>query len=194
MDKSADNHSRSDEELVLLTLQNEVYYADLIERYQGKLRRYIRRISNFPEEDIDDILQDIFIKAYQNLNDFDRKLKFSSWIYRITHNEVISKYRKYKARPQNIIAVDDEKIINKFAADINISEDIDKNYLKKALVKVLQTLERKYREILVLRYFEDKSYEEISDILRKPVNTIGTLLKRAKEKLRLAILNSDTKF
>ncbi|MFC1617854.1 RNA polymerase sigma factor [Patescibacteria group bacterium] len=192
--KTAGHSGKTDEELVLLTLQDQENYIYLIERYEEKLKRYIRRISNFCEDDIADILQDIFIKAYRNLRDFDRKLKFSSWIYRIAHNEVISKFRKYKARPQSVIAVDDAKVINKFAAEIDIEDGLDKEYLAKKMKVVFGKLDRKYREVLVLRFFEDKSYEEISDILRKSTGSVGTLVKRAKEKLKKEIKKSKTKF
>ena len=87
---------KTDAELVELALENQAYFSDIVYRYQTKLTYYIRRLSNFPDEEIEDILQDVFIKVYKNLNDFDQSLKFSSWIYRITHNEVISKYRKIK--------------------------------------------------------------------------------------------------
>lgn len=182
---------KTDEELVVLTLKNQDYFVYLINRYKDKLFRYIRRISRFCDEDIADVLQEVFIKVYQNLNDFDRTLKFSSWIYRITHNEVISFFRKVKARPESVIAVDDAKIINYFALEVDLADDLDKEYLKKSFGNFLVNLAPKYREVIVLRYFEDKSYEEISHILKKSVSSVGTLLRRAKMKLKREIENSN---
>ncbi|MDD5489902.1 MAG: sigma-70 family RNA polymerase sigma factor, partial [Candidatus Moranbacteria bacterium] len=78
---------KTDEEMVALTLKNQDYFACLVERYEPKLMRYIRRISAATQEDAEDLLQDVFVKVYRNLNDFDQKLKFSSWIYRIAHNQ-----------------------------------------------------------------------------------------------------------
>jgi len=187
----AEQQDKSDEELVLDTLKNEDFYGVLIERYQSKLTRYVRRISNFSDDDIEDVLQNVFIKAYRNLNDFDRDLKFSSWIYRITHNEVISQFRKRQARPQNVIAVEDEKVINRFSANIDLEKDIDNAFLSKNIVKALARVAPKYREILVLRFMEDKSYEEISNILKKPVSTVGTMLRRAKEKLKHQVAKAN---
>jgi len=91
-----------DEDLVKLTLEKQDNFLYLIKRYEAKLSRYIRRIAGLNKEDTEDILQEVFIKVYQNLNSFDKDLKFSSWIYRITHNEVIDSYRKKQARPQEI--------------------------------------------------------------------------------------------
>ena len=90
----------TDEQLLELAKTNEQAFACLVDRYEKKLLSYIMRISNVNLQEAEDILQDAFIKAYTNINDFDSKLKFSSWMYRITHNEVISAYRKRKARPQ----------------------------------------------------------------------------------------------
>lgn len=178
---------KTDEELVSLSLQNKDAFGYLVNRYQAKLGRYIRRISKFDEEETADVLQDVFIKAYLNLNDFDKKLKFSAWIYRITHNQVISQYRHLKVRPQAVIAVDDESVANKFTDGVDLERELDQKYSTATVRAALQKLPYKYQEVLVLRYLEDKSYEEISAILRKPVNTVGTLINRAKKELEQLI-------
>jgi RNA polymerase sigma-70 factor, ECF subfamily len=188
MVKTAHNRHQTDAELVLLTLQNQEYYAYLMDRYTDKLSRYIRRLSNFSDEDIEDVLQNVFLKAYKNLNEFDQKLKFSSWIYRITHNEVISQFRKNRIRPQTVIAVDDVKIINKFAADIDMPRELDQKFLTREYSNFLSNLSAKYREVLILRYLEDKSYEEIADILKTSTGSVGTLISRAKQKLKKEVL------
>ena len=173
-----------------LSLQNKDAFAYLVNRYQAKLARYIRRISKFDEDETADILQDVFIKAYLNLNDFDKRLKFSAWIYRITHNQVISQYRRLKVRPQAVIAVDDESIANRFTDGVDLAHDLDQKYSTTAVRTGLQKLPYKYQEVLVLRYLEEKSYEEISAILRKPVATVGTLINRAKKELQ-QLINKD---
>ncbi|PIU78076.1 MAG: hypothetical protein COS72_03485, partial [Candidatus Moranbacteria bacterium CG06_land_8_20_14_3_00_43_56] len=91
---------KTDEELVALTLKNQDFFSCIVERYEAKLTRYIRRISAATQEDAEDLLQEIFVKVYRNLYGFDPSLKFSSWIYRIAHNQVISQWRKTKSRPQ----------------------------------------------------------------------------------------------
>jgi RNA polymerase sigma-70 factor (ECF subfamily) len=150
-----------------------------VERYEKKLLSYIIRISGFSREDAEDILQEVFIKTYVNLNSFDSKLKFSSWVYRITHNEVINGYRKKKARPQSAMDLDDE-FLNNLASDMRTDGHIDGLYLKENMKSVMEQMEPKYREVLVLRFWEDKDYSEISDILKKPMGTVATLLSRAK--------------
>ena len=171
--------SKTDEELVKLALKNQDYFGCIVGRYEKKLLAYIIRISGFSKEDGEDVLQEVFIKTYVNLNSFDDKLKFSSWIYRITHNEVINNYRKKKARPESVMDLDDE-FLNNLASDLKTDGHIDMQYLRDNMKKVLVKIEPKYREVLVLRFWEDKDYSEISDILKKPMGTVATLLSRAK--------------
>lgn len=173
---------KNDCEIVALSLKNSDYFAILIERYEKKFFHYIGRLCNSSKEDIEDLIQEIFIKIYRNLNDFDTSLKFSSWAYRIAHNEVISHYRKIKARPQLVDLKPDLIISDKIKDDF--ATFLDKSLNKKKILEILVTLDIKYKEVLVLRFFEEKSYDEISDILRKPPGTIATLLNRAKKQFK----------
>ncbi|MFH0892438.1 MAG: RNA polymerase sigma factor [Candidatus Falkowbacteria bacterium] len=175
---------KTDQELVALTLENQGNFLYLLKRYEDKLKRYILRISNVSGEEAEDILQDTFIKVYQNLNDFDPSLKFSSWIYRITHNEVISHHRRRQARPEGYRMEISEELANKLAADLDTEREIDLGLLRDNLEAALLNIDEKYREVIILKFFEGLDYREISDVLKKPVGTIGTLINRAKNKLR----------
>lgn len=182
----------SDEELVKLTLADQEIFLHIIKRYEIKLGYYIKRISGLGKEDIEDILQEVFIKAYQNLNNFDQGLKFSSWIYRIAHNEVISNWRKRKSRPENVIW-DAEKVLDNIVADFDISQDIDRDILSKNMEGIFSKMDIKYREVLVLKFIEDKNYQEISDILKKPMGTVATLINRAKKQFKQKLEESQVK-
>jgi RNA polymerase sigma-70 factor, ECF subfamily len=190
------NHqTTSDEELIALTLNDPSHYALIVKRYEDKLTRYVRRIAFLAREDVEDILQEVFLKTYRNINDFDRDLKFSSWIYRIAHNETVSHLRKIKARPHIIAETADEtdqEIIQNIRADTNLEFEMDKKNLKKTMLKTIQSLDEKYRTVLILRYFEDKDYREISDILKRPVGTVSVLLNRAKTKLKEEIIKNQS--
>ncbi len=171
---------KKDEDLVFLILKNQDYFLCLVKKYENKLFNYIRRISNFKKEEIEDILQDIFIKVYKNLNNFDQGLKFSSWIYRIAHNQVISNFRKIKSRPQ-LVWDEDENILRNISSEFSIEENIDQVLFQKNINNILNKLDNKYREILILKFLEEKNYKEISDILKKPMGTVATLINRAKK-------------
>ncbi|MFA6307288.1 MAG: RNA polymerase sigma factor [Patescibacteria group bacterium] len=182
----------SDAELVKLTLEKQDNFLYLIRRYEAKLSRYIKRIAGLAKEDIEDVLQEVFIKTYQNINSFDKDLKFSSWIYRIAHNEVIDNYRKKQVRPQEI-SYDSESILNNIISRADISKELDNKYLRVNINKVLDSLDLKYREVLVLKFLEEKEYKEISDILKKPMGTIATLISRAKKQFLQKIEEQDIK-
>ena len=190
---SSDNHDNlSDEELVKLTLNKQDNFLYLIQRYEAKLGRYIKRIAGLNKEDTEDILQEVFIKTYQNINSFDKGLKFSSWIYRIAHNEVIDNYRKKQARPQEM-TFDTENILNNLASELDISKNIDHKYLQANISQVLNSLDLKYREVLILKFLEEKEYKEISDILKKPMGTVATLISRAKKQFLQKMKEQDIK-
>jgi RNA polymerase sigma-70 factor (ECF subfamily) len=172
---------KSDEEIVRLTLLDQEYFLHIIKRYKDKLFRYVMRISNLDEEGVEDVLQDVFLKVYQNLNDFDDSLKFSSWIYRITHNQVISNFRKLKARPQKAGFDLDDDLVKNLASELDLIKEFDAKLLEQQIASVLERLDTKYKEVLVLKFLEEKSYNEISDIIRKPVGTVGSLINRAKK-------------
>ena len=178
----------SDEQLVQLSLKDQDSFYYLIELYEPKILRYIKRITNISPEESEDLLQEIFIKVYRNLNRFNRKLKFSSWVYRIAHNEIINQYRKKKSYSATIDLFTENDDTDHLAGFIGEALDIDNDYISRENAEkvraALAKLPDKYREVLILRYFEDQSYKEISDILRKPAGTVATLINRAKSKFR----------
>jgi RNA polymerase sigma-70 factor (ECF subfamily) len=176
---------KTDNELVELALRDNASYRYLIERYHPKLFRYVVRLARLPKEDAEDILQEVFVKAYVNLNDYDLNLKFSSWIYRIAHNETVSFLRRAASRPKAAYFDPEfEAEEDRLKADIDLAEEADQRFRAEKIRAALATIDRKYQTVLILKYLEDKSYEEMSDILKKPPGTIATLLNRAKKKLK----------
>ena len=179
--------TRTDNEIVAIALNDADVFAVLVQRYEKKLFRYIFRISGFCRETIEDLLQEIFIKVYQNLNDFNDQFSFSSWIYRITHNVTVSHLRDGK-KDMNVLSIEDEdsakSLIELLPADVDLPKEFDRKNLSKELQKALMKIPDKYREVLVLFYIEGKSYKEISDILKRSINSVSVLINRAKMKLK----------
>ncbi len=178
----------SDEEVVRMTLREPNQYGLLMERYEPKLKRYITRLGIRNPEDQLDVLQEIFIKAYRNLNGFDTDLSFSSWIYRIAHNEAVSFYRKQNVRPEGHLVADGDQVFD-FLPSKQAGDDVlfDTKINAAEIQRALLELEPKYREPIILRYFEHKEYDEISDILEIPIGSVGTLLHRGKKRLKSVI-------
>lgn len=183
----------SDEELVKLTLENQDNFLYLVDRYKGRLLSYIWRLTNIDPEEAEDILQEVFIKVYLNLNDFNEDLKFSSWIYRITHNQVISHHRRLKARPEGYSINIEDAAARNLAADIDIMAGVDTHILQAKVNQVLSQLDDKYREILVLKFLEEKNYQEISDIIKKPLGTVASMMNKAKQKFKQESEKQDWK-
>lgn len=193
MEKEQEEQNLSDENLAGLSLKNQKYFLFLVNRYQDKLKNYIRRLTNIREEDIEDLLQEIFIKVYVNLNDFDRDLRFSSWIYRIAHNQVISHHRKISVRPEGSAVSIDGSAALQLAADIDLNMNVDEAILKEEVAKVLRILDPSLREVLVLKFLEEKNYQEISDILKKPLGTVASLINRAKKEFAAEFSRQQSK-
>lgn len=177
--------SLTDTEIIKKTLEDSAYFEYIIDRYEAKLLNYIMRSLDIYYEDAENILQEIFIKVYKNLNEFNPSLSFGSWIYRISHNHIIDYYRKNSKIEK--FSIDDEAyslLIENIKSELNPLVDLSRKETKEIVTKALQSIKKEYREILVLKFLEDKSYEEIGDILRMPIWTVGTLVNRAKTQIK----------
>lgn len=160
--------------------KDQELYAILVRRYEDKLTRYASVLISVDEE-ASDIVQDAFIKAFRNLNGFNTKQKFSAWIYRIVHNEAINHVKKYR----RFISLDANNWVEKWAHYSEKHDELfDQDQLRKAMKKCLDQLPVEYKEPLALYYYEEKSYEEIAEILRMPVPSVGTRIHRAKKLLQ----------
>ncbi len=177
--------AKPDEEVVFLALKDKEAFAVLVGRYAERLKRYIRRLGVFRQEDLEDILQNVFLKAYRNLNDFDVQLRFSSWIYRIAHNETMGFFRSRSVRLEKVMLTEEgEALFDDIPTALDVQRDVERGLDAAHIAEALYALEPKYREVIVLRYFEEREYTEISDILRIPMGTVGTLIGRAKKRLQ----------
>ena len=185
-----DIKNKTDNELVALVRQDPEYLSHIIDRYKAKLGKYIKRRTNIGAHDIEDLLQDIFIKVYVNINEYDDKLVFSSWIYRITHNYMIDWLRKNKKYVNFSIDDDENRLVFILEDESQRIEDkynsLDKEQLD-ILKRELNNIPIDYKEIIILKFFEDKAYDEISDILKISVNSVGVKINRAKKILKQKI-------
>ncbi|MFZ2621335.1 MAG: RNA polymerase sigma factor [Minisyncoccia bacterium] len=172
----------SDEDLAKLVQEGDSEkFGILMERYQAKLFRYGKKfLSN--EDNIEDVVQDVFIKTYQNIQSFDISQRFSPWIYRIAHNTYINALKKHSLGP--LYLFDFDTLVSHTVVDDPETKEREQKEMKEIVDKGLSKIEPKYREILVLYYIEDLSYKEISEILHIPIGTVGIRLLRAKNILK----------
>ena len=185
---------KKDEEIIEMVLKNPDFYAEIISRYQDKINRYICRISAIAKDDVEDLVQDVFLSAYENLNSFDPDLSFSSWIYRIAHNKTINFWKKHEREFGNISVEDNAFIVDSIFFESSVDLDIEKIENKSQVQKVLQRMSVKYREVLILKFLEHKDYKEMSDILQKPMGSIATLVNRAKKQFKKEMEKMEDEF
>jgi RNA polymerase sigma-70 factor (ECF subfamily) len=167
----------TDEEIVeKIRTSNQDLYVVIIDRYQKKLVRYVNNLVKNEDKAID-VVQESFIKAFVNLNNFNIEKKFSSWIYRIAHNQAINLAKKYQK---------ETPLLEDW--DFKSSDDIEKDFEQKEIIenveKCLKEIPLLYSEPLSLYYIDEKSYEEISDILRIPIGTVTIRINRAKKLMK----------
>lgn len=175
-----DRDSLTDEEIVTTVIAGDVNsYGDLMARYEQKLIRYVIYLAR-DQISAQDVVQETMIKAYQNLRNYNSKYKFSSWIYRIAHNEAMNAIKKDRRINRNI----DIETISDHGRESDVMHEIDRAILRTDLNVCLKKLDVKYREILMLQYFENMKYTEIADVLRIPTSTVGVRASRAKNKLK----------
>ena len=164
----------TDEEIVEKVRSNDRnLYAVIIERYKNKLLRYAENLIH-DEDRASHIVQDSLVKAYINLNGFNTKKKFSSWLYRIVHNESMNSLKKYKSEVPMLDDFD-------FESEENITKEFEQKETVIHVEKCLKSIPLIYSEPLSLYYLDEKSYEEISDILRIPMGTVAIRMSRAKK-------------
>jgi len=177
----------SDEQLAeMVRNQDQELYSEIVARYQEKLLRYANYLLQ-ERNKAQDVVQEAFIKAFVNLYGFNTKKKFSSWIYRITHNEAINYIKKH----QKEIPLDTNHWLANKKDNSNLEEDFHQKELQQAILASIKELPIIYREPLTLYYLEKKSYNEISDILRLPLGTLSTRINRAKKYLRKIYENRE---
>lgn len=169
-----ENEELSDEEIVKkVRTSDQELYSVIIQRYQNKLLRYANSLIRDENRAVD-IVQESFVKAFINLNSFNDSMKFSSWIYRIVHNQTINLIKKHK---MEIPLLEDW--------DFKSEEDIEDDFEQKEMVlevnRCLKDIPLLYSEPLSLYYIDEKSYKEISEILRIPMGTVAVRINRAKK-------------
>lgn len=167
---------------------NAEQFAILIRRYQAKMFRYANKF--LLKDDTEDEVQEVFLKAYENIQSFKPDLKFSSWLYRIAHNQFINLIRKRSRF--NLFDLD--TLFPHPVAKETAEKETEANQVKKELEHCLEKLDPKYREVLVLHYLEELSYKEISDALKVPIATVGVRISRGKLALKKVYKQEFKKF
>ncbi len=157
-------------------------FGELVERYQSKMMRYAQKFLR-ETDDAKDIVQDIFIKTYENIQSFDPARRFSPWIYRIAHNEFVNALKKRQNR-RTVFTFDIDTVFPHLAAPETADSAAMERDLRETLEAHLEELDSKYKEPLILYYLEGMDYKAIAEILQIPVSTVGVRLARGRTALK----------
>ncbi len=153
----------------------EMAYHKIMNLYKGRIFGYVYRIiRNY--QDAEEITIETFVRCFKSIKSFDRSRPLSPWLFAIAHNLIIDFLRKRKQAYEYLDK--DRPVKDDFVQHYEKNKELEK--LEKALIK-LPPIDR---EIVILFYKEEHSYQEVSEILGIPVSTIKTRLHRARLKLR----------
>ena len=156
----------------------------MMDAYQSRLYWHIRRL--IVDHDLaQDVLQDTFIKAYQNFHQFKQDSQLYTWLYRIATNESLQQLNKLKRMQKT--DEDAEYYLQNLVAE-NVESDAEE--IQILLQKAIQTLPEKQKLVFTMRYYEDLPYEEISQILDMSVGTLKTNYHYAKDKVEQYIIDN----
>ncbi|MFS0820927.1 RNA polymerase sigma factor SigW [Bacillus sp. HNG] len=162
-------------------------FAEIVEFYKDKVFQICYRMLGNRHE-AEDIAQEAFIRAYVNIHSYDLNKKFSTWLYRIATNLSIDRIRKKKPDyylDAELAGSDGLTMYSQIAADAALPEDeLETMELQELIQSEIMKLPDKYRSVIVLKYIEEFSLKEISEILDLPVGTVKTRIHRGREALR----------
>ena len=177
----------SDKQLIEAFLAgDDAAFEELVKRYLKTVYNFLYRLTGGDMAALDDLTQVTFIKAWKNIRRFDREKNFKTWIFTIAKNTAYDYFKKKKTVPFSLF--EDGEGNSRLE---NISEDkllpdeiLDKAQSVEALDEKLKKIPDRYRIILLMRYKDDLSLQEIAEILDLPYNTVKSQHQRALAKLR----------
>ena len=181
--------AREDYLLVQKALQenNQSAYSELMKRYKNSLHYTIMKMVENPQ-DAEDLTIESFSKAFKKLDQYTPQFAFSTWLFKIASNHCIDFLRKKKIKAMSIHQVSKSEDGEQYEIPISDGEldpaqAMEKDQRVALLRGVVDQLKPSYRRMIELRYFEEKSYEEIAEELNVPIGTVKIQLFRAKELL-----------
>ncbi|WP_243293096.1 RNA polymerase sigma factor SigW [Bacillus sp. FJAT-47783] len=162
-------------------------FADLVDLYKDKIYQLCYRMLGNAHE-AEDIAQEAFIRAYVNIHTFDINKKFSTWLYRIATNLSIDRIRKKKPDyflDAEVSGTEGLTMYSQIASsELKPDEEVEAMDLQDMIQQEILKLPEKYRSVIVLKYIDELSLQEISDILEIPIGTVKTRIHRGREALR----------
>ena len=169
---------------------DEMAYTELLESYRNAIYNLLHKMVRNREE-TEDLVQEAFMKAFKALPSFNEEYAFSTWLYKIATNNCIDFFRKRKLQTYSLdkpVQYKDSEIQQEIPdPDLNPEKSILARERSRTIQEAIKTLPEKYYIAIVLRHNEEKSYEEIAEILNLPLGTVKARIFRAREMLNKAL-------
>lgn len=166
-------------------------FEELVRRYQRQVANLIYvRLGN--REDVEDIAQEAFIKVYQSLSQYDFEGSFFSWLYKITMNLCVDEIRKRKVRKYlslDFITEDNLEKSRKSKEHHTPSDEALREEKTEIIRGAINRLSKEYREAIILREYQDMTYNEIADTLQISLEAVKTRIFRARAELKKTLSN-----
>jgi RNA polymerase sigma-70 factor (ECF subfamily) len=179
---------QSDSQLIEAVLAGGgLAFETLIERYQERIFRLLSRFTRDRGE-VEDLGQEVFVKVFRKLHTFQQDSAFYTWVYRIAVNTAKDHFSRHSRR--RLVLVEDAVELDSGLRDPDYAgsaEPLLEEELREVTRQVLETLPDKYREILILREYEDLSYTEMSQVLGCSMGTVESRLFRARQRFKEAL-------
>ncbi len=169
-------------------------YADLMKRYKKSVyHTLLKMVRNV--DDAEDLTIEAFAKAFRNLDKFDPKFTFSTWLFRVATNNCIDFIRRKKLETTSISSGYTDSSGSEIAMDLrdhnpNPQEDVIKGQRSQIVHHIVDKLPARYQTLVRMRYFSELSYEEIAKELNAPLGTVKAQLHRARELLYDLVKNN----
>ena len=178
-----DKFKYSDEKLILRFQEGDINaYNELVKRYKDRLLNFVLRYFNNVEQ-AEDVVQDTLIKLYTHASYYKNVAKFSTWIFTIAKNNALTELRKNKRKKTDSLWNDDGQVIDINSKEESLDSKVQNEIAIDQLNKFLDEIPENFRMAVVLRDFQELSYEEISKILEIPIGTIKSRINRGRIQL-----------
>jgi len=178
-----DKFKYSDEKLILRFQEGDINaYNELVKRYKDRLLNFVLRYFNNVEQ-AEDVVQDTLIKLYTHASYYKNVAKFSTWIFTIAKNNALTELRKNKRKKTDSLWTDDGQVIDINSKEESLDSKVQNEIAIDQLNKFLDEIPENFRMAVVLRDFQELSYEEINKILEIPIGTIKSRINRGRIQL-----------
>ena len=195
--ENASSSSLEDDKYVKQAIKGDQdAYKKLMDKYQKPLYFHVLKMVRNHEQ-VEDLVQEAFMKAFNNLNSYNSTYAFSTWLYRITTNHTIDYLRKKKL---NTTSINEPVKTRDGEMEIQISDkaETDRNIIRKERKQIIHNaidnLPDKYRKVIEMRHLQELSYQEIAEQLDLPLGTVKAHIFRAREMLYKELKDKREKF